>query len=116
MMWKAHRGGIHTIAALLLLFAACSTHAPKPSVDVPKRIISVVPNMTETLFAFGLGDRVIGVGDYDEFPPEVAKKPRVGGLINPNIEQIIAMHPDLVITYGSQEVLRERLGSVGIRM
>jgi iron complex transport system substrate-binding protein len=76
----------------------------------------VVPNVTETLFAFGLGDKVIAVGDYDQFPPEVNKKPRIGGLINPNIEKIIEMHPDLVITYGSQDVLRERLQSVGIRM
>jgi iron complex transport system substrate-binding protein len=63
-----------------------------------------------------LGDKVIAVGDYDHFPPEVETKPRVGGLINPNIEKIIEMHPDLVITYGSQDVLRDRLQSVGIRM
>jgi iron complex transport system substrate-binding protein len=75
-----------------------------------------VPNVTETLFAFGLGDKVIAVGDYDQFPPEVKTRPRIGGLINPNIEKIIEMRPDLVITYGSQDVLRERLQSVGIRM
>src|SRR5262249_17151931 len=98
------------------LLAACTTNAPKPSAETPKRIISVVPNVTETLFAYGLGDKVIAVGDYDEFPPEVAKKPKVGGLINPNIEQIIAMDPGLGVTYGSENVLRERLQSVGIRM
>jgi iron complex transport system substrate-binding protein len=68
------------------------------------------------LFAFGLGPKVIGVGDYDEFPSEVKTKPRVGGLINPNIEKIMEMHPDLVVTYSSQDVLRERLASAGIRM
>src|SRR6185295_18987696 len=65
---------------------------------------------------FGLGDKIIAVSDFDRFPPEVEKKPRVGGLLNPNIEKIIEMHPDLVITYGSQNVLRERLQTVGIRM
>jgi iron complex transport system substrate-binding protein len=111
------RGGDIAVGILLLLLAACSTRPQQESSGrPPERIISVVPNVTETLFAFGLGERVIAVGDYDEFPPEVHKKPRVGGLINPNIEKIIEMHPDLVITYGSQDVLRERLQSVGIHM
>ena len=97
------------------LLTSCTTPHPASS-GPPQRIISVVPNVTETLFALGLGSKVIAVGDYDEFPPEVKTKPRVGGLINPNIEKIIELHPDLVITYGSQEVLRQRLDSVGIRM
>ncbi len=108
------------LAAIALLFfslvCACTANPPAPAAKIPQRIISVVPNVTETLFALGLGEKVIAVGDYDHFPPEVDKKPRVGGLINPNIEKIIEMHPDLVITYGSQDVLRERLQSVGIRM
>lgn len=102
---------------LLLLVAVSCTAPSRDSVPtVPQRIISVVPNATETLFAFGLGDKVIAVGDYDDFPPEVKKKPRIGGLLNPNIEKIIEMHPDLVVTYGSQGVLRETLQSVGIRL
>ncbi len=107
---------IRLVAIVPLLLAACTPSQPPASVGTPQRIISVVPNVTESLFAFGLGDKVIAVGDYDNFPPEVEKKPRVGGLINPNIEKIIEMHPDLVITYGTQTVLRDRLQSVGIRM
>jgi cobalamin transport system substrate-binding protein len=110
------KGGDIAVGILLLLLAACSARPQQESGRPPERIISVVPNVTETLFAFGLGERVIAIGDYDQFPPEVQKKPRVGGLINPNIEKIIEMHPDLVITYGSQDVLRERLQSVGIHM
>ena len=104
-------------ATIFLLLAACSTARPNPEASTPpRRIISVVPNVTEMLFALGLGDRVIAVGDYDQFPPEVAAKPRIGGLLNPNIEKIIELKPDLVITYGSQDVLRERLQTVGVRM
>lgn len=104
-------------ALLLLFLASCAPAKPREAPSgAPQRIISVVPNVTETLFAFGLEDKVIAVGDFDRFPPEVEKKPRIGGLLNPNIEKIIEMHPDLVITYGSQNVLRERLQSVGIRM
>src|SRR6266566_1512098 len=98
------------------LLVSCSVPSKPVHAGIPERIISVVPNVTETLYAFGLGDKVIAVGDYDRFPPQVNEKPRIGGLINPNIEKIIEMHPDLVITYGSQDVLRDRLQSVGIRM
>ncbi len=104
-----------TCLMMLLSLGCCS--APKPKAPfAPQRIISVVPNVTEMLFAFGLGDKVIAVGDYDQFPPEVAAKQRIGGLLNPNLEKIIELRPDLVITYGTQDVLRDRLQSVGIAM
>jgi iron complex transport system substrate-binding protein len=100
-----------------ILLAACRPAEPPAQnrSDSPQRIISVVPSATEMIFAFGLGDRIVGVSDYDRFPPEVESKPRIGGLLNPNIEKIIELKPDLVITYGSQDVLRNRLSSVGIR-
>jgi iron complex transport system substrate-binding protein len=104
------------VILITLLLTSCAGPRRQESSGTPQRIISVVPNVTETLFAYGLGDKVVAVGDYDEFPPEVKAKPRIGGLINPNIEKIIEMHPDLVITYGSQDVLRDRLQSIGIRM
>lgn len=68
------------------------------------------------LFAFGLVDRVIAVGDYDQLPPGAEDKPRIGGLLNPNIEKIIEYKPDLVITYGSQAILRDRMKELGIRI
>jgi len=102
---------------LMMLLSLCCCSAPKPKAPfAPQRIISVVPNVTAMLFAFGLGDKVIAVGDYDQFPPEVAAKQRIGGLLNPNLEKIIELRPDLVITYGTQDVLRDRLQSVGIAM
>ncbi len=114
---KAGRGLKPAITCLIIVLASCSRSAPKlEAPSPPQRIISAVPNVTEMLFAFGLGDRVIAVGDYDQFPPEVAAKQRIGGLLNPNIEKIIELKPDLVITYGTQDVLRDRLQSVGIRM
>ncbi len=68
------------------------------------------------LFAFGLVDRVIAVGDYDQLPPGAEDKPRIGGLLNPNVEKIIEYQPDLVITYGSQAILRDRMKELGIRI
>jgi iron complex transport system substrate-binding protein len=103
---------------LLTLVTACNrTATPEPAKPpVPQHIISVVPSATEMLFALGIGDRVVAVGDYDHFPPEVETRPRIGGLLNPNIEKIIEMRPDLVVTYGSQDTLRDRLSAVGIRL
>ncbi len=81
----------------------------------PQRIVSLVPAVTEMLFALGAGDRVVGVSDYDTYPPEALERPRVGALINPNLEKIFELQPDLVITYGTQALLRDRLGVAGIR-
>ena len=82
----------------------------------PKRIVSLVPSMTEVLFAIGAGDEVVGVSSYDRFPPEVMSKPRVGALIDPDFERILSLKPDLVVVYSSQNDLIERLKRLGIAM
>jgi iron complex transport system substrate-binding protein len=63
----------------------------------PARIVSTAPSITETLFALGLGDRVVGVSSYCHYPPEVAKRTRVGTYLKPNAEIIARLRPDLVI-------------------
>ncbi len=78
------------------------------------RIISVIPSVTEMLFAMGAGDRVIAIGTYDKYPPEAQKLPRVGALIDPNVEQILQMRPDLVAVYDTQTELKRRLERANI--
>ena len=80
----------------------------------PKRIISIVPNVTEILFAIGAGPQVVGVSTYDVEPPEVRSLPTVGALLDPDTEKIISLKPDLVITYGSQTDLQSQLKSANI--
>jgi len=63
----------------------------------PMRILSLAPSITETLYALGVEDRLVGDTDFCDFPPEAQKKPKVGGAIDPNLEQIAALHPDLVL-------------------
>lgn len=77
--------------------------------ELPQRIISLVPAVTEMLFALGAGDRVVGVGSFDKFPPEIAKLPKVGALLDPDLERILSLRPDLVVVYGSQTDLRQQL-------
>jgi iron complex transport system substrate-binding protein len=84
--------------------------------DRPQRIVSLVPATTEMLFAMGAGDRVAGISNYDHFPPEAERLPRLGGLLDPNVERLLAVKPDLVIVYGTQSELRRQLDSAGIPM
>lgn len=64
---------------------------------LPRRIVPLTPSITETLFAIGAGDTVVGVTDQDDYPPEVRGKTRVGGGLDPNLEVILAIRPDLVL-------------------
>jgi iron complex transport system substrate-binding protein len=80
-----------------------------------RRIVSLVPSLTEILFAIGAGPSVIGVDSFSNYPPAVEKLPRVGALVDPDVERILALRPDLVITYGSQTVLETQLARANIR-
>jgi iron complex transport system substrate-binding protein len=68
----------------------------------PQRIVSLSPSNTEILFALGLGDKVMGVTDYCDYPPEALEKEKVGGYADPDIEKIVALNPDLIlVAYGT---------------
>lgn len=88
---------------------------PAPALS-PQRIVSLVPAVTEMLFAIGAGPRVIAVSSFDTYPPQVKSLPPVGGLLDPDIERIIRLRPDLVIVYGSQTEVNTQLTRAGIRM
>jgi iron complex transport system substrate-binding protein len=75
--------------------------------EVPQRIVSHVPSITEMLFALGVGERVVGVSDYCDYPEEAASKTSVGNYFNPSIENIVALEPDLVLTDGHSEGIKQ---------
>ena len=79
-----------------------------------RRIVSLVPAVTEMLFAIDAGPQVVAVSSYDDFPPEVKSLPRVGALLDPDVERVLALRPDLVVSYGSQTDLQGQLGRVQI--
>jgi iron complex transport system substrate-binding protein len=103
-----HKKSIIVIA----LFAAVALDAQSR----PERIISLIPSTTEMLFAMGAGPRVIGVGNFDRYPPEALTRTKVGGLIDPDVERIISLKPDLVVAYGTQNDLRMQLERARIPM
>jgi iron complex transport system substrate-binding protein len=63
----------------------------------PERIISLAPSNTELLFALGLGDKIVGVTDWCDYPSDALEKDKVGGFSTPNIETIVALEPDLIV-------------------
>jgi iron complex transport system substrate-binding protein len=100
------------------LVLACVLAALRPAAaarsDDPARIISLVPAATEMLYAIGAGPRVVGVSSYDTYPAEVAKLPKVGALLDPNVEMILSLKPQMVVVYGSQVDLKQQLARAGI--
>ncbi len=108
-----------TLIALLVvltLSGACRPRERAATADaiVGPRVVSLVPSVTEMLFAVGAGPQVVGVSSFDKVPAEVASRPRVGALLDPDVERILSLKPDLVVTYGSQETLHEQLARAGI--
>lgn len=103
-----------TVAALMLL--AITLVAALSAQTKPVRIVSLIPAVTEMLFAIGAGPQVVGVSTFDTFPKEAATRTKVGGLFDPNFEAILTLRPDLAIVYGSQEELIGRLDRVRVPM
>jgi iron complex transport system substrate-binding protein len=82
----------------------------------PQRIISLAPSITEMLFALKLGERVVGVTSYCDYPAEAKAKEKVGDTLKPNLERLIALKPDLVLvsTASQLEKLTQQLDQLGI--
>ncbi len=96
----------------LLIASACATGL---AFGEPQRIVSTTPSITELLYALGLGDRVVGVTRFCRYPPEAQQKPKIGDYINPNLEVIAALKPDLVIIQANPVRLAERLRPLRLR-
>ena len=73
----------------------------------PRRIVSMAPSITEMLYALGLGERVVGVTTFCHYPPEAARKPKVGNYLQPDLETILSLRPDLVIA--EKSMLRQAI-------
>ncbi|HUT09653.1 MAG TPA: helical backbone metal receptor [Thermoguttaceae bacterium] len=109
--------------AIVLLFAG--SHLAKGLLDGPRqvetpevrpyeRIVSMAPSITETLFALGLGDRVVGVTRYCTYPAEAQDKAIVGGYHNPNLEAVVALQPDLVVLLSGHEHSQPAFRKLGL--
>jgi len=85
--------------------------------DIPQRIVSLSPDLTEILYGVGAFNRVVAVSNYDNYPPETAKLPHLGQLHNPSFEKLTALHPDLVVINKAQApFVEETLNELGLRV
>ncbi|MCC6585074.1 MAG: cobalamin-binding protein [Bryobacterales bacterium] len=91
--------------ALALLLAAA-----------PQRIVSTTPSITEILFALGLGGKVVGVTNYCRYPAEARKLPKIGTYIQPDLERITALRPDLVVIQKNPIQLQTKLQRLGLKV
>jgi iron complex transport system substrate-binding protein len=112
--------------ALVLTACGCDEQIPTQYVfddlgrlvainGTPQRIISLAPSNTEILFALGLGDRVVGVTDWCDYPPEAQQKEKVGSYNTPDIETILALNSDLILAgYGNTIEVINSLDELGL--
>ncbi len=82
----------------------------------PARIVSTSPSITEMLYAMGLGDRVAGVTTFCHYPPEAARKPKIGNYLQPSMETIVALRPDLVIAEVTGVRRAEKFAVLGVKV
>jgi iron complex transport system substrate-binding protein len=101
-------------AAFVVALLSVAPAAQQQQAPSPTRIVSLVPAVTEMLFALGAGPKVVGVSTYDHFPPEVERVTRVGALLDPDIERILSLRPDMVVVYRSQSDVLAQLGRAKI--
>jgi len=102
------------IFLLALLGLNATTNLDNSSTIKPQRIITLAPNITEIAFALGLDEGIIAVTKYCDYPNKVSSLPKVGGFIDPNIEAIVALKPDLVILVASQQQTITQLHQLNI--
>jgi iron complex transport system substrate-binding protein len=116
--WSHGCGGVERrllIAMVRLpLLLACVCVAVLHGAPAPVRIVSTSPSITETLFALDLGERVVAVSSYCRFPPAVTALPKVGTFLQPDVELIARLRPDLTIVHPGPNGLERRLAAVKV--
>jgi len=99
-----------------VLFGCAAEEASEQPRALPERIIAVAPSVVEIVFELGLGDRVVGVGDYAQWPPDVFSKPRIGGLFDARLEKIVELDPDLAVLLPGEERLAAQMNELGVEI
>lgn len=111
--------GIGVFISVLMIYFSQNRSSNTQFVDqnaYPQRVICAVPNITEIVFALGQGDRVVGVSEFTTYPPEALHKSKIGGYIDPNLERIISLEPDLIIVISINSKLHALCEEKGIQL
>jgi iron complex transport system substrate-binding protein len=103
------------LIALALLCGCGQPSRPAAANGRPERIISLAPNITETLYALGLGQKIVGATTFCRYPEAARELPQVGNFGSINYEAVVSLKPDLVILHTEFEADKQRLDGLGIR-
>jgi len=105
-----------TCLTFLFLCLLLITGLKANTAEAPKRIISLSPNITQIIYALGAWDNVVGVTIYSDYPPEAKNMAKVGGWVNPNMEAVLALKPDLVVLMKDQDtIFGRKLDTLGLK-
>ncbi len=99
------RRGLIAVALAAFALAGCGRGGTDAAPGAPRRVVCASPAVAEIVFALNCGDRVAGVSEFTDWPPEAAAKPTIGGALSPNRERIVALEPDLILAQGKSEAL-----------
>lgn len=103
------------LIAFVLIFLSTPENSFANPTGKPQRIISMSPAITEFLFEIGVGNRIVGITDFCIYPPAIAGIPRVGGFLNPNLERLVSLKPDLIILNNDSAKLQDHARNLGIK-
>ncbi len=105
---------LYSLCALAIVLTFFSSVRPVHAESNTVRIVSLAPSITEIVFAIGLGERLVGVTRYCDYPKAAREIAKVGGLADPNLERIVALRPSIVFGLPEHAALGKRLASLGI--
>jgi iron complex transport system substrate-binding protein len=97
MGYRLNTIAVRLLVVSLIIVAALASFGQGASGPYPRRIVSLAPSVTETLFALGFGHRLVGVTSDCDYPAEARKLPKIGAFMTPSLEAVVAKRPDLVI-------------------
>lgn len=101
-------------ALTILILLSCSSHKENSKIE---RVVSLVPSITETIYALGKQDLLVGVTVWDDYPEEVKEKKKVGDFSNPSLERILQLKPDVVFaTLPEQRLVIDRLKNLRVKV
>lgn len=108
---------IFMLIVILGIMTGCTGDTGLQKTEGPKRIVSLAPSITELIYALGKGDALVGRTDYCDYPEEAKEVPSIGSLIEPSVEKIVELNPDIVIASANfKEDVHKKLEDLGIEV
>jgi iron complex transport system substrate-binding protein len=108
------RNFVFVVAFVVSACAPSSDRTPDPG--LPGTVVLFAPSMTEVACALGFGNRIVAITDYDRWPAEILDRPRIGGALDPDLERLAVLRPDLLVLQGENQRLRQFAGDTGVRI